>query len=308
MDNTHCVANFVVYANAEKTAIYYTPPPVVTYTQPFFITTISEFTDFSNLQNIEINQGSFEESLHLRLYNSTNNFLIFDRKITDYEDYLERLDLSNPFSELIYRIPITALPSFNINYGDQYEFRLVYYNEEDILSNISVFFTPNTGQNVNDITNNDINNSIDKTNEKIDETNEKINQTNEKLDDLNDNITSDDISGVSASDLPSISVNDPTQDGIGNIFNNLYNAFCEGEAQDIVFPIPYTNDGITLKPTYIQDMLNNNNAGWVLIFIQAFWAYLIGRFIIKDMSDKINKIKAGNIENVETKNIKEDML
>lgn len=114
--------------------------------------------------------------------------------------------------------------------------------------------------------------------------------------------------GVSANDLPSISVNDPTQDGIGTIFQALYNAFCTGNAQNIVFPIPFTNKNITLDPYYVQNMLQQNNASWVLTFIQAFWGYLFGRFIIKDMASKIRKIKSGNIEGLQDTNIKEEML
>ena len=131
--------------------------------------------------------------------------------------------------------------------------------------------------------------------------------TTSAINDLNDNITDDTITS-GASDLPSISVNDPSQNGIDNIFQSIYNAFCTGQAQDIVFPIPFTNKSITLSPYYVRDMLTNNGATWVYTLIQAFWGYLIGRFIVSDISKKINKIKSGNIENVENENIKEEML
>ena len=55
-------------------------------------------------------------------------------------------------------------------------------------------------------------------------------------------------------------------------------------------------------------MLNSSNANWVINFIEVFWWYIISRFIIKDISKKITKIKSGNIENIENNNIKEDML
>lgn len=122
------------------------------------------------------------------------------------------------------------------------------------------------------------------------------------------NVITDSTVDSTASDLPSINVTDTTQNGIDNIFNSIYNAFCTGSAQDIVFPIPFTNKNITLSPYYVKNMLENNGAGWVYTFIQAFWGYLIGRFIIKDVSNKINKIKSGNIENIQNNNIKEDML
>ena len=76
----------------------------------------------------------------------------------------------------------------------------------------------------------------------------------------------------------------------------------------IVFPIPFTGKEITLSPNYVREMLNSSNAEWVINFIEVFWWYIISRFIIKDISKKITKIKSGNIENIENDNIKEEML
>lgn len=131
--------------------------------------------------------------------------------------------------------------------------------------------------------------------------------TTSAINDLNDNITDDTITS-NASDLPSINVNDPSANGINNIFNLFYNAFCTGEPQNIVFPIPFTNKNITLSPYYVRDMCNNNGASWVVTFIDAFWQFLVAVFVIKDVSKKINKIKTGDIENIENENIKEAML
>lgn len=132
-------------------------------------------------------------------------------------------------------------------------------------------------------------------------------ETTDAINDLNDTMTDSTITST-ASDLPSVNVTDPSQTGIDNIFQSIYNAFCTGQAQDIVFPIPFTNKNITLSPYYVRDMLTNNGATWVYTLIQAFWGYLIGRYIVKDISKKITKIKGGNIENIENENIKEEML
>ena len=175
----------------------------------------------------------------------------------------------------------------------------IMFNQSQLITKIS--------QGVNAINNqtNTLTNSIDSnfedTNEELQAVQDKIEETNDKLDDLNDTITDDSIES-SATDLPSISVNDPTSSGIDDIFTSIYNAFCTGNAQDIVFPIPFTNKNITLSPYYVRDMLNNNNAGWIYTLIQAFWGYLIGRFIVSDISRKIDKIKSGNIENIENNN------
>lgn len=131
--------------------------------------------------------------------------------------------------------------------------------------------------------------------------------TTSAVSDLNDTMIDDTVTS-GYSDLPSNNTNDITRDGINNIFQSIYNAFCTGSPQNIVFPIPFTNQNITLSPYYVRDMLTNFGATWVYTLIQAFWGYLIGRFIIKDVSNKINKIKSGNIEEIEKNNIKEDML
>lgn len=55
-------------------------------------------------------------------------------------------------------------------------------------------------------------------------------------------------------------------------------------------------------------MLSNNGANWIITIIQAFWWYIISRFIIKDIMRKIRKIKQGNFESIQDTNIKEDML
>lgn len=139
------------------------------------------------------------------------------------------------------------------------------------------------------------------------EINNNLEQVSSNIEDVNDTLTDDTVES-SASDLPSTDVQDPSEAGIANIFQSIYNAFCTGEAQDIVFPIPFTDKNITLSPYYVRDMLNNNGAGWVYALIQAFWGYLIGRFVVSDISKKIDKVKSGNIENIENSNIKEEML
>lgn len=101
-----------------------------------------------------------------------------------------------------------------------------------------------------------------------------------------------DISGISENS------SDITENGISQVFTTFYNAFTSDSAKDLLFPS--------------HDMLENALSGSVfkplIVLIKAFYWYLISRFIYLDISKKINKIKSGNIENVENNNIKEDML
>lgn len=133
-------------------------------------------------------------------------------------------------------------------------------------------------------------------------------ETNNKLDNLDNTINDSSIDNITSDTLPSDSTSDITADGVNGIFTSIYNAFCVGNAQDIVFPIPFTDKNITLSANYLYNSLTNANASFVITIIQAFWWYIISRFIIKDIMNKINKIKSGNIEDIETNNIRGDML
>lgn len=137
---------------------------------------------------------------------------------------------------------------------------------------------------------------------------EQQQQTNQKLDNLDNTINNSNIDNITNDTLPSDDTQDITASGVNGIFSSIYNAFCIGNPQDIVFPIPFTDKNITLSPYYVSNMLTTSNASWVITIIQAFWWYLISRFIIKDVMNKINKIKSGEIEEIETTNIRGDML
>lgn len=177
------------------------------------------------------------------------------------------------------------------------------------LSSISQNTSTNYSQQIGQISTK-ISDILDDNQEIISQNEEMIQQQediNQNLQDINETIKDDSIDSQ-ASDLPSATIENPTENGLNNIFTSIYNAFCSGTAQDIVFPIPFTGKNITLSPYYVRDMLNNNGATWVYTLIQAFWGYLIGRYIIKDISRKITKMKSGDIENIQNTNIKEDML
>lgn len=141
----------------------------------------------------------------------------------------------------------------------------------------------------------------------ISETTQAVEDNTQAINDLNDTITDTTIDSGS-SDLPSVTVDNPTQSGIDNIFQAMYNAFCVGDPQDIVFPFPYTDKQIVIPVNYLSTNLQNSNSSWIITFIHVFWGYLFGSYIIIDISHKINKIKEGNIEQIEKTNIKEEML
>ena len=111
-----------------------------------------------------------------------------------------------------------------------------------------------------------------------------------------------DMSGVSDN------TNDITDEGISQIFTTFYNAFTSDTAQDLTIPVPFTDKSFVLQADMLKNALSNSVFKPLVALIKAFWWFLISRFIYLDISNKINKIKSGDIENVENNNIKEDML
>lgn len=141
------------------------------------------------------------------------------------------------------------------------------------------------------------------TQKQIDAINKQTEQQKETKDFLkDDNIDDSNIA------LPSIETNDITEDGIDNIFTAIYNGLTSGEARDIVLPFPFTNKSIIIPANYTEQFLTTSVFSPIYLIIQAFYWYIIARFIVKDIASKFEKIKSGNIENLENNNIKTEML
>lgn len=140
----------------------------------------------------------------------------------------------------------------------------------------------------------------------IEDTNEKLDAVENTLEDTNEFLQSTDVDD-DAFDLPTEDTQDITEDGINNIFTVIQNAFTSTPT-NFRFPIPFTDKSIFVSAWYTKDMLTLNGGSWVVTFVEAFYWYLISRFIILDIAKKIKKIKSGNLENIQNDNIKEDML
>lgn len=282
---------YVTYTKNEVTIQY----RIVLY-YPNVLTTMSglETSDVINQANYNV---KFSKGTQILRY-----VVNYDRVNNTMTSYNERIDT--------FVVPSCTIGLFGDFFKDMYT--IIYQPNSPNYSNaINNVQSSIDNLNTNIISSNgkldNIYSSVENIESSLEDLNDTLEDTNDKLDTINDTITDDTVES-SASDLPSTNVTNPTENGIDNIFTSIYNAFCVGEAQDIIFPIPFTNKNITLSPYYVRDMLNNNNAGWIYTLIQAFWGYLIGRYIVSDISKKIDKIKSGNIENVENTNIKEEML
>lgn len=129
-------------------------------------------------------------------------------------------------------------------------------------------------------------------------------QINSSINNVDSSINNSDVSADSSS-LPSDNTADITADGFNNIFNQLYKTFTTQTAQDLVITIPFTKKSFTINS---KTVYSGANLGFVKTLIETFWYFVISYFIVQDISKKINKIKSGDIENVQQDNIKEDLL
>lgn len=127
---------------------------------------------------------------------------------------------------------------------------------------------------------------------------------NNSINNVDTSINNSDVSADSST-LPSDNTNDITDDGFNNIFTQFYNTFTSGTAKDLVITIPFTGKSFTVNTANVY---GNADLGFVKTLIQLFWYFVISYFIVQDVGKKINKIKSGNIEDVQEDNIKEDLL
>lgn len=278
------------------------------------------FNNFSISANsytneLENNDGTFYMLFYNRsLSNSQNTdglYPIKEKAFTKgsiYTDYNNSTD-----DNMVFSFPL-FMSGVYFNIGSTYEIRFATktYNYEYNTYFYDFFDTSYTFTISSNVTQDYINQLNQQTatssdSEREQQLQDSINQQTQSIDNINNTITDSTVDSSSI-ELPTDNTNDPTQSGVDNIFQTIYNSFTSGTAQDIVFPIPNTNKNITLPASYTYDSLNNNNASWVIDIIQAFYWYIIARYIIVDIMQKIRKIKQGNLDNIENSNIKEDML
>lgn len=106
-------------------------------------------------------------------------------------------------------------------------------------------------------------------------------------------------------ELPTDNNQDITSNGFDSIFTSMYNVFTTDNAPDIVLPIPYANENITISPNAISSMIGNNV---IVSFIQAWYWFIVSYYIYKDVQKVIEKIKDGSIATSSDTNIKTEML
>lgn len=317
--------NFDIYDYNNQENLLFSSNAIPQYIAPTLSNTTSQLENL-NFTNFIINSNDFTDEIENN--DGTLFMLFYNRSLTNSQttDGLYPIkekgftkgsiytDINNSTSNnIVFSFPI-FMSGVYFNIGSTYEIRfakkvynsdynrMVYeYLGEPIQFTISSNVTQDYINQLNQQT------ATSSDNEDLQDLQNSINNQTQSIDNINNTITDSNVD-TSSINLPTDNTIDPTQSGVDNIFQTIYNSFTTGTPQDIVFPIPFTNKDIILQSNYLYNMLYNNGASWVITIIQAFWWYLISRFIITDIMNKIRKIKQGNLDNIENSNIKEDML
>lgn len=139
------------------------------------------------------------------------------------------------------------------------------------------------------------------TNEQINDT---VTETNDFLNQDSDTGVVDDITNTLVDDTTDI-----TQEGFNTIFTRVRNKIANPYRTYIEFEIPFTDKSFRVDQNTIYggsySTLNNGPIGR---YARAFWWFTLSLWILKDIGSIINKLKSGNVEQIETTNIKEDLL
>lgn len=317
--------NFNIYDYNNQTELLFTANAISTYKAPSLSNSISDLENL-NFNNFIVNANDYTDdienndgTLYMLFYNrslsnSQNTDGLYPIKEKGFTKGSIYTDTENSTSSnMVFSFPL-FMSGVYFNIGSTYEIRFAKksYNFEwntDFYEFFDNSYTFTISSNVTQDYINQINQqtATSSDSEREQDLQSSINQQTQSIDNINNSITDSNVD-TSSIDLPTDNTNDPTQSGVDNIFQTIYNSFTSGTPQDIVFPIPFTNKSITLQANYINNMLSNNGASWIITIIQAFWWYIISRFIITDIMKKIRKIKQGNFENIQNSNIKEDML
>lgn len=146
-----------------------------------------------------------------------------------------------------------------------------------------------------------INKTSKDTQNKLDELKQSINDTNNFLKDTN---TDDSDYGFSSDN----GTNDVTSDGLNSIFTTFYNCFANADDKDIVFPLPFVNKSITIPAKFLENTLKAHGFQFVVDLARTVWLFAISCFIIKDVSNYVDKLKTGEILSKSDTNIKTDIL
>ena len=96
-------------------------------------------------------------------------------------------------------------------------------------------------------------------NEQMEAVLEELQKTNDFLNNKTVSDNAYDIDSVSTkNEIDNSSSNIETTDGVDNIFSSFYNTFTDTSSTELEVPIPFTNQSLKIKGSFVQDFLGNN--------------------------------------------------
>lgn len=141
---------------------------------------------------------------------------------------------------------------------------------------------------------------------------QSINEMKETMNDINNTINEEPNEEEANTDLQNMipdTTTDITSGGFNTIFDTIRNEFINPTNKRINITIPFTNKSFIINTMSIYGgkyfEIRNSVLGQL---ITSFWWFSLGYFIYSDIAHIINKVKSGNIEDIENTNIKEDLL
>lgn len=148
-----------------------------------------------------------------------------------------------------------------------------------------------------------INKTAQETQNKLDDVKKSIDDTNNFLKDTSDDDVDYSLPSSSSFDDSNISA------GLDTIFSNVQNMFTR-TSETIVIPVPFTKKSIVIPANYIEKQLQKfDKKNIIKTFVQTVYAYIISRYIYKDLQKRMDEIKEGSILRGKTDtNIKADMM
>ena len=103
-------------------------------TIPYVMNTYKELSNLS-MKSLEIFPGDYGKDVTFTLYNYDDNSKVLEIDLEDYGDFIRRIDIENPFSNLAYYIPLESLPEFSLSENTRYNWCL-HYGENQQTDNI----------------------------------------------------------------------------------------------------------------------------------------------------------------------------
>lgn len=189
-----------------------------------------------------------------------------------------------------------SFPSYLVNY------------KSDELTNYILSYYDNSDDELQDIIQESTNTIVQSNQQTQNTIKEQTNTIKEQTDFLTNNTVSD-----SSISLPTDNSQDNTgvDDEINFIFDDIMNAFTDTSNNNYIrLTFPFTNQtfDISYATVYNGVFENNNSMAYLKRIIQLGYWYIVAVFVIKDISNKVNKVKTGDIDKIQTGNIKEDLL